>query len=149
MNVKQELEEIEQLAAGMPDGQTAVLAFVEAEKERLNLEGQLKLARQKCDDLQRPILEWFSQRGIKNMRIGDRLVHIVRRFKVVPKMGYSKDDVCDALKNTGHADLVTTSYHWTRMASLAKQAEEEGVDLPSELASIIDVNEEYRVQTRK
>ncbi len=33
MNVKQKLEEIEQLAAGMPDGQTAVLAFVEAEKE--------------------------------------------------------------------------------------------------------------------
>lgn len=151
MNVKKELEEIEQLAAGGPDGETAVLAFVEAEKQRLDLEGQLKLARQKCDELQRPILEWFSQRGIQNMRVGKekRLVHIVRRYKVVPKMGFSKDDVCDALRNTGHGDLVTTSYHWTRMSSLAKQAEEEGVELPSELASTIDVNEEYRVQTRK
>jgi hypothetical protein len=89
------------------------------------------------------------QSGMENARVDGRLVHIVKRHKVVPKDGFTKDDVCDALLNTGHGDLVTTSYHWTRMSSLVKQAEEEGMELPEELLDKIQINEEFKVQTRR
>jgi NCAIR mutase (PurE)-related protein len=149
MNVDQELRDLEAMVATGNDGMTMLREFVQADIERKELADRLKEAERRCEEMQQPILEYFMQTGMENVRVDGRLVHIVKRHKVVPAEGKTKDDVCEALRHTGHADLVTTSYHWTRMSSLVKQAEEEGVELPEELLDTIKINEEFKVQTRR
>ena len=149
MNVEQELRDLELSVASGGDGMEMVRKFVKLDEERKEVAEKLKGLQRQCDELQQPILDFFLQTGTTNVRIDGRLVHVVKRHKVIPRAGMSKDDVCDALIHTGNADLVTTSYHWTRMSSLVKQAEEAGEELPQELLDTIDIQEEFKVQTRK
>ena len=147
--VNQELSNIERMANGGPDGMAALDQFAKLDRQRMALEDEIKAIKRECADLQPAVLEWFTQEGIENIRTKECLVHIVSKWKVTPKSGYNKEDVVDALIHTGHEDLVTTSYHWTRMSALAKAASDEGTELPDELLNVIDVTEEFKVQTRK
>lgn len=149
IDVDKELRDLEAVVASGGDGMALLRAFVQADIERKELADRLKAAEQRCQEMQGPLLDYFTQSGMENVRVDGRLVHIVKRHKVVPRDGYSKEDVCEALVNTGHGDLVSTTYHWTRMSSLVKQAEEEGTDLPEELLDKIQINEEFKVQTRR
>ena len=147
--VERELAEIERIANGGPDGMDAVNRFARLDRRRMELELEAKEIKKDCDDLQPAVLEWFTQQGIENIRTDKCLVHVVAKWKVTPKSGWNKDDVVDALIHTGNEDLVTTSYHWSRMSALARNADEEGTDLPSELLGVVDIAQEFKVQTRK
>ena len=147
--VEQELANIERIANGGPDGMAALDRFAKLDRRRMELEEQVKEIKRECEDLQPAVLDWFMQEGIENIRTKDCLVHIVKKWKVAPKEGYNKEDIVDALLHTGNEDLVNTTYHWTRMSALAKQADEDGQELPEELLAVADAREEFKVQTRK
>jgi hypothetical protein len=149
LTVDQQLRDIEHIANGGPDGMTAVNRFAKLDRRRMELEQQVKEIKKECDELQPAVLEWFTQQGIENIRTDECLVHVVQKWKVTPKSGYNKDDIVSALMHTGLEDMVTTSYHWTRMSSLARAAAIDGTELPAELLEVVDVGEEYKVQTRK
>lgn len=149
MNIEQELRDLETMVATGGDGMALIREFVQADMERKELADRLKAAERRCEEMQEPIKQYFLSTGMTNTRVDGRLVHVVKRHKVLPAEGKTKEDVCEALRFTGHGDLVTESYHWTRMSSLVKQAEEEGTELPQELLDTISINEEFKVQTRR
>ena len=148
--VEQELANIERIANGGPDGTAALDRFAKLDRRRMELEAQVEEIKRECKDLQPAVLEWFSQEGIVNIRTKDCLVHVVKKWRGYAKPGYDSADICRALQNTGHSDIVNTaSYHWTRMTSLLQEYDDRGEELPAELLEAVDAREEFKVQTRK
>jgi len=121
--------------------------FVQLEKDRRVAEETLKGIKERLDTMQEPLQEYFLSQGIQNQRVDGVTVYMHTQAKVRPKDG--KDKVIEALRATGHDELVRTEYHWTQLNALVKHYAEDGADLPPELEAAIEVVDEVSIRTRR
>jgi len=121
--------------------------FVQLEKDRRMAEDALDGIKQQLTALQEPLQEHFMAQGIQHIRVGGLTVYLETKPKVRPRDG--KDKVIEALRNTGHDELVKVDYHWSQLNALVKNYMADGADLPTELAEAVEVVDEYAIRTRR
>ncbi len=121
--------------------------FVALEKDRRMAEDALEGIKQQLAALQEPLQEHFMAQGIQRIALDGLTVYLETKPKVRPKDG--KDKVIEALRSTGHDELVKVDYHWTQLNALVKGYMSDGTDLPPALAEAVEVVDEYAIRTRR
>ena len=131
----------------MSDTNEMLREFVQLSKDEQAAEEALKSIKERRAAMQEPLQEYFLTNGIQNANIDGVTVYLFTTAKTRPK--YGKDEVIEALRATGHDELVRVDYHWTQLNALVKGYMQEGVDLPPALADAVEVVDEISLRTRR
>lgn len=116
------------------------LRRVDAETEALKVQARAVEAR---------LLDQFADSGCKSARVGDLTLY-VRMDRYVSKRGeVDTDRVCRALRACGLGYMVSDGYNASSLKSKIKEYQDEGVEVPGELAELLNIGEVPRLATRK
>lgn len=123
--------------------------FVALEHERREHEEKLKAIGEKISSLQAALLDQFADLGMQNANV-DGLTVYVRTDRYVSKKGEaSTEQVCEALRACGLGYMVSDGYNAASLKSKVKEFQEEGIEVPESLASLLNIGETFKLATRK
>lgn len=129
--------------------QELLAEFVALENERREHENRLKIISERVGQLQPVLLDQFADAGMQNARIGDLTVYI-RTDRYVSKRGdVSTEQVCGVLRDCGLGYMVSDGYNAMSLKSKIKEYQDSGVEVPQELAAVLNIGEAFRLATRK
>ena len=147
-----EMQETLDAAAEQPTPgtfQELLAEFVKLEHERREHEDRLKVIGERLTKLREPLIDHFADTGIQNANV-DGLTVYVRMDRYCSKRGdATTDQVCAALKAAGCGYMVADGYNAASLKSKVKEWTDQGVEVPGELASLLNIGEVARLATRK
>ena len=133
-------------------------AFVERSKEIKELKTRMKKLQEENDDVEEQLIDGMIDSGIKNMRIGDRLVGMrTQLWASAPDVvdEYTGEVVkdwptaIDALKAAGHGDLAKTTVHSGTLSSLIRELRDSDDGIPEILENNLKITEDPKFYVRK
>lgn len=139
--------------------------YVALEEVVAELERQLAGHKKDAEELEQSIMEDFISDGIQSINLTGRTVFLKEDIFVSPSAEENgRRAVAEALKQTGHADLVESSYNANSLTALCREmieqrraeAEEReeifddlGSALPEPLRVTLRVSQRFKIQSRK
>ena len=123
--------------------------FTALEHERREHEDRLKVIGERLGKITEPLLDHFADSGIQNANVNGLTVY-VRIDRFVSKRGdATTDQVCAALRECGLSYMVNDGYNAQSLKSKVREYQESGVEVPTQLAGLLNIGEVARLATRK
>lgn len=134
-----------------------VAAYARLHRVRRELEDATKAIAAASEKLEPLILEDMAMNGLRNMRVdvggGESMtvMTIDQRFvtKKATRDGVTTDMICETLRQLGMGDMVSEGYSASRLKAKVLEMIDEGVEIPHQLARLINVTEVTKLTTRK
>jgi hypothetical protein len=136
---------------------TAFNRFVTLTARKRALADELADVEAAIKGLEPQLLSYLGEGGYEKVRVGGYTISPHREPWVYPKQGFSRDDVCQALKRCGMAHYVIEQYNTRSLTKFVRDleknhgmlAEQDGalsLMLPPELVGVLEIKAAYRVQ---
>ncbi len=122
--------------------------FVELSNRKREIEAEGKRINARLAELQEPLLDWFAERGIQNIRTKKGTVYVAHEFFCNKKGGVATQQVCDALEQIGMGRLVSPAYSAASLKSWVREQIESGADLPEQLDGLLNHETVPRLKTK-
>lgn len=123
--------------------------FVTLEKQRRELEGELKVIAEERSMLEAQLLKEFEKAGMSSTKIDGLNVRVERMLFATVLKGFTKMDVCKALKRSRLGSLVQNTYQPGQLAAYVRELEREEKPLPKALSEVIEIGEKYVVRSNR
>jgi hypothetical protein len=122
--------------------------FVALEKRRRQLEIEIDNIKSEAAELELRLLPQFELSGMERISIDGRTVYVERKLWAKAKND-DKPAVCKALKHCRLGDYVEETFNVNSLSAYIRELDREGQAVPDVLASVLDVNEIFKLRTRK
>ncbi len=140
----------------MPDDagfQERMSLFAQLENIRRDLEDALERVTKRANGMKEYLLEEMVLHDIDNMSVRGLSVFSQQKIYVSKKSeanGVTKQMICDALKEIGREDMISSGYYPSSLTSLVKEMmSEDGDGIPENLKKLLNIIEEPILVTRK
>lgn len=142
--------EIETDLTATPQTFQAKLAeFVGLEKRRRELEDELKSVEARTAPLQASLLEQFADLGMQSANVYGLCVYVRLDRYVSKRSGVATETVCEALKVCGLGYMVSDGYNAQSLKSKIKEYQDQQIEVPPQLAELLNCGEVPRLVTRR
>lgn len=124
--------------------------FIGLSNRKREIEAEAKAVNARLAELQEPLLDWFADRGIRNIRTDRGTVYVVQDFFCNKKGDIPTQQICDALKEIGMGQLVSPAYSAASLKSWVREQVDNNADLPEQLTELItyETMPRLKVKTR-
>lgn len=123
--------------------------YTELENERRKHTEQCEALADQIKPLEEALLEAFAEAGLQNAR-ANGLTVFIRTDRFVSKKGeVSTDVICEKLKELGCGYMVKEGYSAASLKAKVAEWQVEGVEIPAELAGMLNIGEVARITSRK
>ncbi len=136
-----------------PDNFKVLLSeFVNLEKRRRDVDGELESIKARTTEIEPKLLEQMAELGLQNARV-DGLTVFQRTDRYVTKRsekdGVTTERLIEALRGCGLDYMVAENYSSASLKSKIVEWIVEGIEVPPELAACLNIGETLRLVTRK
>jgi hypothetical protein len=131
------------------DIQGRIENFIALRQERLELEERVSAIIKESQELERHILEDFSQLGVDSVKAAGHTVYIQRMLWARPNPEIDISDRIEALSSLGMEDLVSQTINASRLSAYVREQEKLEQPLPESFLKAFVVTEVFSVRTRK
>ncbi len=122
--------------------------FVQLSNRKREIEAECKTINARLAELQEPLLDWFADRGIQNIRTEKGTVYVAHDFYCNKKGGVPTETVCEALRQIGMTHLVKPTYSAASLKSYVRELIDSGADLPEQLDGLLSHETVPRLKTK-
>lgn len=126
--------------------------FARLENWRRDLDEATKFCKAEAEKLSPRLMEEMGENGIQNMRIDGLTIYMKTNFycnKKANKDGVTQQVICDALRKLGFGQIVSEEYASSALKAKVKEWVESNVEIPPELAELINYGTETVLTTMK
>ena len=123
--------------------------MIDLKDRKDEIERELKDNAKEYKALEDAVLEWFEGAGIQNISIEGRTLYIASQTWTRGKSGVDPEIVVDMLKAHGLEDLVKETFNVQSLSAHVRRLDEEGGELPQELADVLSTTETTHVSIRR
>lgn len=133
---------------------TRIIKFIKLHNTKKEIAVSKKENQEAIDDLEQLILKHFEQTGTSKITMNGNTVYLQRKVyggfaKNDDGEPISKEDVIEALKKAGLADICEEKIMQSTLNNYCRELSANGEELPAALDGIIKINPVYRILTRK
>jgi len=126
-----------------------ILAYVELEKKKADLEAQLDVVKAQISDMKEPVLAFFQQNGIDRTSLNGRTLYLKRELWCGRVEGKTSEDAVAALRERGYEEFAKESVNTQGMSALMRERDKDGKDpVPEDLRDVFCSNEVFKVISR-
>lgn len=128
-------------------------ANLDARRQELDREAREIAA--KLAALEPALLDTMASAGVASVKVAGRTVYMDTRIWAQVVAGEGEDPAqakaraCQALKDSGHGDLVAESFNHQTLSAVMREMNRDGQDLPLEWEGALRPNEVVKLRTRK
>lgn len=122
--------------------------YIRLHRRKKEIEGELKRVKKDMEDLEQTVLDDMVKDGVGNMKIRDQMLYIHRQLWASPKAGET-EQVCDALRELGHDDLVQERINTQSLSALVREWDDIGEPIPAVLEPHVNASEKFSLRVRK
>lgn len=127
----------------------AIKRFAQLENYRRVLEEDLEVTKRQLAKLQEQLIDQFADLGLQNARIDGLTIYVRMDRYVSKKKEYTTEQLCQVLKDVGLGYMVADGYSASSLKAKVAEYARDGIELPSELAEMINVGERPRLVSNK
>lgn len=126
-----------------------LVEFTRLENRLRELEEEAARVKAQVGKVGAALMEQFADSGVQSANANGLCVYVrVDRF-VSKKGGVPSQAVCDVLRKVGLAYMVEDGYNASSLKSKIKEYQDEGQEVPPELAELLNIGEVPRLAARK
>jgi len=126
---------------------TVMKTFLDLDRQRKKLEGEVKALKSQLEKLMPKVEEELLQAGVDSIKIDNGTVTTRKTLWAKPKNG-DYPLACAALKQAGLGDFVAERFNTQTLSAYVRELVNEGEPLPEPLQEAIEVSEVIKVVTR-
>jgi hypothetical protein len=123
--------------------------FVALEERRRDLETEVDRIKAEAAALEQQLLPEFEQSGMERVSIDGRTVYVERKLWAKAKDGGNKAAACQVLRACGLDDYVEETFNTNSLSAFVRELDREGKPLTPSLAAVLEINEIFKLRTRR
>jgi hypothetical protein len=132
--------------------------FVDLDTKIKEMDAELKELKRERETLEDPLVEGLIEAGIQNMNVNGKTVYIRTQLwasakDIVDDSGevVAKDwtSALEAVRSTGHGDLVETRINSQRLSALVRELDETEDGIPEILRDNLNISEQIKLVVRR
>lgn len=129
---------------------TKVKLYRDLRDEQKRLGAEADGIKERADELERELLEAFSEEGCQNVKTDDGSTVFMRR-EIWParEEGVDTPQILDALRESNLEHYISENFNSRSLASYMKDLDEAGEPLPAPLAAVIRPAERFYIRVKK
>ena len=117
--------------------------------EQKRLEGEAEGIKARANEIERELVEEFSDEGVQNVKIDGSTVFLRRELWAQKEQGVSSDDVVEALREAGLGDFVALGYNSSALSARLRELDADDAPLPAALVGVVKVAEVFKIRYQK